>query len=159
MSIEVELPDGSVLSFPEGTDKSVIEQTARRAIENPYSLKSTKELEAVPAAPSRLKDISEYGAMSMAGGIKGLTDLFGVGNAASKKMEELQRDAFKNLSPERQRELIIEEELKRRAEEEGWGAEAKQAGKSFLRSPIQQTVGAGFSSVPVIAATALAPEI
>ena len=135
------LADGTVLSFPDDTPDDVMDQAVRRAVENPYSTRTTQELEAVSAAPSSLKDISEYGAMSMAGGIKGLTDLFGVGNAASKKMEELQRDAFKNLSPERQRELIIEEELKRRAEEEGWGAEAKQAGKSFLRSPVQQKIG------------------
>lgn len=159
MSIEVELPDGNVLSFPDGTDKSVIEQTARRAIDNPYSLKSTKELEAAPAAPSTFKDVSEFGAMSLAGGIKSLTDLFGVDTAASKKMEELQQEAFKRLSPERQRELAIEEELKRRADEEGSWSGIKQAGKSFLRSPLQQTIGAGFSSLPVIAGTALAPEV
>jgi len=69
MSIEVELPDGNTLVFPDGTDKSVIEQTARRAIQNPQSLKSTKELEAVPSAPSTFRDINESAAMSLAGGI------------------------------------------------------------------------------------------
>ena len=159
MAIRAELADGRVLEFPDDTDQSVIDQTVRRAIQNPYSTRSTQDLEAVSAAPSTFKDVSEFGAMSLAGGIKGLSDLFGVGNTVSKKMEELQGEAFKRLSPERQRELIIEDELKRRAEEQGYLAEAKQAGRSFLRSPLQAGVGAAFSSVPIIAATALAPEV
>ena len=119
MAIRAELADGRVLEFPDDTDQSVIDQTVKRAIENPYSTRSTKELEAVSAAPSTLRDINEAAAMGLAGGIKGLSDIFGVGNVVSKKMEELQREAYGRLTPERQRELAIEDELARRASEEG----------------------------------------
>ncbi len=153
------LADGRILSFPDETPDNVMDSVVQRAVQNPESTKTTEELEKVPAAPSTFRDVSEFGAMSLAGGIKSLTDLFGVDNAASKKMEELQLEAFKRLTPERQRELAIEEELKRRADEEGSLSGIKQAGKSFLRSPLQQTIGAGFSSLPVIAGAALAPEV
>lgn len=158
MPIDVNLPDGRVIVFPDDTTQEVIERTAKRAIENPYSLRTTKELEAVSAAPSTFRDVGESLLGGTAGGIKTLTDLFGAGNVASKKLEEVQRESFQRMTPERQRELAIEEELSRRAQEEGLLAEAKQAGRSFLRSPLQQGVSALGSSLPVIAATAAAPE-
>ena len=159
MAKYAELADGRLLEFPDDISQEVMDKVVKRAVENPYSTYTTEELKKAAPAPSTLRDLNEAGALGMAGGIKALTDLFGVDNAASKKMEELQLQAFKNMTPERQREMAIEDELSRRAAEEGTWAQVKEGARQVARSPAQGIVSGLFSSAPIIAATALAPEI
>lgn len=158
MAIEAELADGRILEFPDGTDPKVIQETVQRVMANPLAGMTTEKLKAIPSAPSTLRDINETAAMSLAGGIKGLSDLFGVDNTVSKYFGEKQTQALKQMTPERLRELQIEEELAKRAEGSPL-EEFTTAGRAFLRSPAQGLVGGAFSSVPVIAATALAPAV
>lgn len=84
MAIEAELADGRILEFPDGTDPKVIQDAVKRLIDNPLSGVTTEKLKAIPSAPSTLRDLNETAAMSLAGGIKGLSDLFGVDNTVSK---------------------------------------------------------------------------
>ena len=158
MAIEAELADGRILEFPDGTDPKVIQDAVKRLIDNPLSGVTTEKLKAIPSAPSTLRDLNETAAMSLAGGIKGLSDLFGVDNTVSKYFGEKQTQALKQMTPERLRELQIEEELANRAEGKPL-EEFTTAGRAFLRSPAQGLVGGAFSSVPIIAATALAPAV
>ena len=158
MAIEAELADGRILEFPDGTDPKVIQDAVKRLIDNPLSGVTTEKLKAIPSAPSTLRDLNETAAMSLAGGIKGLSDLFGVDNSFSKYFGEKQTQALKQMTPERLRELQIEEELSNRAEGKPL-EEFTTAGRAFLRSPAQGLVGGVFGSVPIIAATALAPAV
>ena len=158
MAIEAELADGRILEFPDGTDPKVIQDAVKRLIDNPLSGVTTEKLKAIPSAPSTLRDLNETAAMSLAGGIKGLSDLFGVDNTVSKYFGEKQTQALKQMTPERLRELQIEEELAKRAEGSP-SEEFTTAGRAFLRSPAQGLVGGVFGSVPIIAATALAPAV
>jgi hypothetical protein len=158
MAIEAELADGRILEFPDGTDPKVIQETVQRVMANPLAGMTTEKLKAIPSAPSTLRDINETAAMSLAGGIKGLSDLFGVDNTVSKYFGEKQTQALKQMTPERQREMQVEEELAKRAEGKPL-EEFTTAGRAFLRSPAQGLVGGAMSSVPMIAATALAPAV
>ena len=101
------ISNNAIREFPDDISQEVMDKVVKRAVENPYSTYTTEELKKAAPAPSTLRDLNEAGALGMAGGIKALTDLFGVDNAASKKMEELQLQAFKNMTPERQREMAI----------------------------------------------------
>jgi hypothetical protein len=158
MAIEAELADGRILEFPDGTDPKVIQEAVKRVMGNPLAGVPTSQLEAAPRAPSTLRDINETAAMSLAGGIKGLSDLFGVDNTVSKYFGEKQTQALRQMTPERQREMQIEEELAKRAEGKPL-EEFTTAARAFGRSPLQGLVGGVASSVPIIAATALAPAV
>ena len=158
MAIEAQLPDGRILEFPDGTDPEVIQSAAKRLMVSPLSHVSTEELKKAPSAPSTLRDINETAALSLAGGLKSLTDVFGVNNAASKNLAEKQDAALRRMTPARLKELQTEEELARRAEGKT-GEEISTAARAFFRSPLQGLTSGAFSSVPIIAATALAPEV
>jgi hypothetical protein len=158
MAIEAQLPDGRILEFPDGTDPEVIQSAAKRLMVSPLSHVSTEELKKAPSAPSTLRDINETAALSLAGGLKSLTDVFGANNAASRNLAEKQDAALRRMTPARLQELQTEEELARRAEGKT-GEEISTAARAFFRSPLQGLTSGAFSSVPIIAATALAPEV
>jgi hypothetical protein len=155
---EITAPDGKTYEIegPPGATQREIENEVLR--QKPFAGKTTEALKQIPSAPSTLRDINETAAMSLAGGIKGLSDLFGVDNTVSKYFGEKQTQALKQMTPERQREMEIEDELSKRAEGKPL-EEFTTAGRAFLRSPAQGVVGGAFSSVPIIAATALAPAV
>lgn len=155
---EITAPDGKTYEIegPPGATQREIEDEVLR--QKPFAGKTTEALKQIPSAPTSLRDLNETAAMSLAGGIKGLSDLFGVDNTVSKYFGEKQTQALKQMTPERLRELQIEEELSNRAEGKPL-EEFTTAGRAFLRSPAQGLVGGAFSSVPIIAATALAPAV
>lgn len=155
---EISAPDGNKyrIEGPEGASQDQVIQEVLK--QNPFAGQTTEELKKIPSAPSTLRDINETAAMSLAGGLKSLTDLFGVNNVVSKNLAEKQATALKQMTPARVRELQIEEELANRAEGKPL-EEASTAGRAFLRSPLQGLTSGAFSTVPVVAATALAPEV
>ena len=57
MAVNIQLVDGRVIQFPDGTDPKVIEETARKATQNPLFGVSTQELQQAPSAPSKFKDV------------------------------------------------------------------------------------------------------
>jgi hypothetical protein len=155
---EITAPDGKTYEIegPPGATQREIEDEVIR--QKPFAGQTTQQLKAIPSAPSTLRDINETAAMALAGGIKGLADVFGVDNAVSKYFGEKQTEALKQMTPARLREMQIEEELANRAEGKP-GEEFSTAARAFIRSPLQGLVSGAASSVPMIAATALAPEV
>ena len=155
---EITAPDGKTYEIegPPGATQREIEDEVLR--QKPFAGKTTEQLKAAPRAPSTLGDVGQTAVAGLTGGLKGLADLFGVENVASKKLGDIQTSALKQMSPERQREMQIEEELAQRAEGKPL-EEFTTAARAFGRSPLQGLVGGAASSVPMIAATALAPEV
>ena len=98
MAVNIQLVDGRVLQFPDGTDPKVIEETARKATQNPLFGVSTQELQQAPSAPSKFKDVGIAALTGLAGGAQSLTDLFGAGNIASKGLSSVQQSAQEGLS-------------------------------------------------------------
>jgi len=154
MAVNIQLVDGRVIQFPDGTDPKVIEETARKATQNPLFGVSTQELKEAPSAPSKLKDVGIAALTGLAGGAQSLTDLFGAGNIASRGLSSVQQSAQEGLSEARKAEIARDEELKKRAE----GSFLDEAGagfRSFANAPLQEGIQALFSSAPIIAAGAL----
>jgi hypothetical protein len=154
MAVNVQLVDGRIIQFPDGTDQKVIEETARKATQNPLFGVSTQELKEAPRAPSKLKDVGIAALTGLAGGAQSLTDLFGAGNIASRGLSSVQQSAQEGLSEARKAEIARDEELKKRAE----GSFLDEAGagfRSFGNAPLQEGIQALFSSAPIIAAGAL----
>jgi hypothetical protein len=154
MAVNVQLVDGRIIQFPDGTDPKVIEETARKATQNPLFGVSTQELKEAPSAPSKLKDVGIAALTGLAGGAQSLTDLFGAGNIASRGLSSVQKSAQEGLSEARKAEIARDEELKKRAE----GSFLDEAGagfRSFGNAPLQEGIQALFSSAPIIAAGAL----
>ena len=109
------------------------------------------------SAPFSLKDLALSAGAGGAGGIKALTDLFGVTNAASTKLGEAQQAALAMKTPERQAEMARREAIKERAKGNTW-EEIKAGLGGFAEAPLQETIEALTSSAPIIAASVLAPE-
>ena len=155
---EISAPDGNKYQIegPEGaTQDQIIKEVVRQ---NPFAGQTTEELKKAPSAPSTFRDINETAAMSLAGGLKSLTDLFGANNAVSRNLAEKQETALKQMTPARLKELQVEEELANRAEGKPL-EEASTAGRAFLRSPLQGLTSGVFSTIPQAVAYALAPEV
>ena len=155
---EITAPDGKTYEIegPPGATQREIEAEVLR--QKPFAGKTTEALKQIPSAPTSLRDLGESAVTGLTGGLKGLSDLFGVDNPISKQMGEYQSSSMERMTPERKREMLIEEELGNRAE--GKPLEEFTTGvRSFIRSPGQKLIGGVASSVPVIAGTMLAPEV
>lgn len=110
------------------------------------------------AAPFSLKDLALSAGAGGAGGLKALTDLFGVGNVASTKLADIQQAATEMKTPERLAEMARREAIKERAKGNTW-EEIKASLGSFAEAPLQESIEALSSSAPIIAGSILAPEV
>jgi hypothetical protein len=108
------------------------------------------------SAPFSLKNLAIGVGSGGLGGIKALTDLFGATNTASEKLGEAQQAAQAMKTPERQAEMARREAIKERAKGNTW-EEIKAGFGGFTEAPLEKTSEFFGSSLPVIAATMLAP--
>jgi hypothetical protein len=146
MTIRAELADGRVLEFPDGTDPSVIQTTVKRMIAaQPGAAQSSG-----PAGFS-LSDLAASFAQGAYGSTQALTDVFGAGNVASQKLEDLARSSQAGMSSARQAELQRQQERLRQAEATGstW-EEIKAAAKNIAEAPLQSAAQAVGSFAPYL---------
>jgi len=155
--MQARLADGRILNFPDGTDPSVIDAAVKKVIANPFSAYTEQELENAPRVKGTTGDIARETGQGVLGGIQSLTDLFGANNFASKYLQEKSQGLAAGLTPERQQELQIEQELSKRAEGDTF-KEITTGLKNVLRHPFTSVASGLGSSVPLIAGTILAPE-
>lgn len=147
---EIKAPDGRTYEIegPVGATQRQVEAEVLRQF--PMAGKTTQELEAAPRAPSTIKDIGLATGQGLAGGIQSLTNLFGVDNAASKALGNVQQSAFEALSPARKEEIARRQELQERAKGD-LGKEISTGIGGFFEAPLQTGLQALASSVPIIA--------
>jgi hypothetical protein len=145
-------PDGRTYEVdgPAGATQRQVEEELLR--QNPMAGRTTKELEEAPRAPSSIKDIGLGGLGALAGGVQTLTNIAGVDNPVSKGLGSIQQYAQENLTPARQEELAIQNELENRAQGTGLGNEVSTGIRRFTQAPVQGTVNALLGSAPIIAA-------
>lgn len=148
MAVQAQLADGRILEFPDGTDPAVIQSTVKRVIA------STQPQQ----AGFSLGDIAASFAQGAYGSTQALTDVFGAGNTASSKLEELARASQADMTPGRQAELLRQQARAKAAEQTGssW-EEIKAAVQNVAESPLQSAAQAVGSFVPYIPAMFAGP--
>jgi hypothetical protein len=164
----IKAPDGNTYSI-EGPDGASREDVIQAILaKNPsigaapttpdFSKMSTKELEAMPSAPTSISDIARSFGSGVVGGAKSLADVFGAGTDTSQYLGQLASGLQKGLSPARQAEIAKRQELEKRAQESG---STLQEIKTFLggvaEAPLQSAAQAIGSSAPTLAAIAAIP--
>ena len=154
---KISAPNGKTYQIegPEGASQKEIEQEVMR--QHPMSAYTTQELENAPRVKGTTGDIARETGQGVLGGIQSLTDIFGANNFASKYLQEKNKSLNEGLTPERQQELEIEQELSKRAEGDTF-KEITTGLKNVLRHPFTSVASGLGSSVPLIAGTVLAPE-
>ena len=153
MSINVQLPDGRIIQFPDGTDPAVIKSTSKRFIDNPLASQTTEELKATPSASTSIGDIGRSLGTGLVGGVKSIADVFGAGTDVSEYLGETMQGLQAGLTPERQAEMARRAELMERADKSG---SLMEQAKAYLggvtEAPLQTTVQALGTSAPTIIA-------
>lgn len=153
MAMNVQLPDGRIIQFPDGTDPAVIKSTSKRFIDNPLAGVSTEELKAAPSAGTSIGDIGRSLGTGLVGGVKSIADVFGAGTDVSEYLGETMQGIQAGISPERQAEMARRAELISRADKSG---SLMEQAKAYLggvtEAPLQTTVQALGTSVPTIVA-------
>lgn len=134
---------------PGATREQVIAAIQRRMGPMPSA---TPQEEKPKSRGSWMQDTGLAVAGGALGSIKGLTDVFGAGNAASQGLASLAKSANEYLSPARQEELKKQQARSKAAEETGstW-EEIKAAGQNYMESPLQATAQAAGSIAPYLA--------
>lgn len=108
-------------------------------------------------APFSLRDIAASFGMGAAGGTKAITEAFGADNVAAQKLGEAAQFLQSTMTPERQAELLRQEQRRKAAEKEGTLAEIGAALKNIAEAPLQSTAQALGSFVPYLPALFAAP--
>jgi hypothetical protein len=157
--IEVQLVDGRIIEFPDGTSQDVIRETAKKATNNKYFGVSTEELRKQPTAPFSVGDTAKAGLASLVGSVGSIASAFGADNAPAKYLQESASGIQQTLSPERQEEMRRRVELEERASKQGIGQEIMTGLGGVAEAPIQSTVSGIASSVPAIIAGAAALSV
>jgi hypothetical protein len=148
MTVSARLADGRTLTFPDGTDPSVIQATVKRL------LSETAPAEA-GFSGSDLATAFKSGAV---GSTKALTDVAGAENVASQALGAKAEEIQKQYSPARQAEMQAQAARMKKAETSGsiW-EEIKAGTKSITEAPLQ-TIAQGVGSfVPYVPAMLLGP--
>jgi hypothetical protein len=154
---KISAPNGKTYQIegPDGASQKEIEQEVMR--QHPMAAYTTQELENAPRVKGTTGDIARETGQGVLGGVQALTDIFGANNFASKYLQEKNKSLSEGLTPERQQELQIEQELSKRAEGDTY-KEITTGLKNVLRHPFTSVASGLGSSVPLIAGTVLAPE-
>ena len=152
MTIEVELVDGRVIEFPDGTSQDVIQSTAKRATQDKYFGVSTEALKAAPAAPMSFGDTARAGIAGLTGALGSAVSAFGADTAPAKGLRSLTESVQAGMTPERLDEQRRREEIMNRAEKEGIGSQIMAGAGAVTEAPIQSVAQGLGSSIPAIAA-------
>ena len=133
--------------------------SGRFRVSSPTELNDQQVWEAVqgqisakpPEAGFSLGDIAASFAQGAYGSTQALTDIFGAGNVASSKLEDLAKASQAGMTPGRQAELARQQERAKQAEQSGsiW-EEVKAAAKSVAEAPLQSAAQAVGSFVPYL---------
>lgn len=105
-----------------------------------------------------LKDLALSFGQGVGGGTQAFTDVAGAGNVASKALSDIQQAAGETMTPERKAEILRRQELKKKAEGDTW-EEVKATLGGFAEAPLQTLAQGVGSMIPMIAGTALMPEV
>ena len=159
--IEVQLVDGRIIEFPDGTSQDVIRETAKKATNNKYFGVSTEELNKQVSFGKNfsVSDTTKAGLASLVGSVGSIASAFGADNAPAKYLQESASGIQQTLSPERQEEMRRRAELEERASKQGIGQEIMTGLGGVAEAPIQSTVSGIASSVPAIIAGAAALSV
>ena len=159
--IEVQLVDGRIIEFPDGTSQDVIRETAKKATNNKYFGVSTEELNKQVSFGKNfsVSDTAKAGLASLVGSVGSIASAFGADNAPAKYLQESASGIQQTLSPERQEEMRRRAELEERASKQGIGQEIMTGLGGVAEAPIQSTVSGIASSVPAIIAGAAALSV
>lgn len=152
MAIEVELVDGRILEFPDGTSPDVIQSTAKRATQDKYFGVSTTELKAAPSAPMSLGDTARAGIAGLTGALGSAVSAFGADTAPAQGLRSLTESIQSGMTPERLEEQRRREELMKRSEQEGLGSQIMAGAGAIAEAPVQAIAQGIGSSIPAIAA-------
>jgi len=152
MTIEVELVDGRILEFPDGTSPEVIQSTARKATQDKYFGVSTAELKAAPSAPMSFGDTARSGIAGLTGALGSAVSAFGADTAPAQGLRSLTESIQSGMTPERLEEQRRRDELMQRSEKEGLGAQILAGAGAVAEAPIQSIAQGLGSSIPAIAA-------
>jgi hypothetical protein len=152
--IEVQLVDGRIIEFPDGTSQDVIRETAKKATNNKYFGVSTEELNKQVSFGKNfsVSDTAKAGLASLVGSVGSIASAFGADNAPAKYLQESASGIQQTLSPERQEEMRRRAELEERASKQGIGQEIMTGLGGVAEAPIQSVVSGVASSVPAIIA-------
>ena len=151
---KVTAPDGHTYTIngPEGaSDRDIAAVVAQKY---PYSAYTSKQLEDIESAPTKVGDVMRNLGSSAIEGPKTLTNLFGATNPVSEYLSEKQKSLLEGLSPERQQEQRIDQELIERAKGTGILNEIGANLNPVARRPIESSVSGLLTSLPFM----LAPE-
>jgi hypothetical protein len=152
MAIEVELVDGRILEFPDGTSPDVIQSTAKKATQDKYFGVSTTELKAAPSAPMSLGDTARAGIAGLTGALGSAVSAFGADTAPAQGLRSLTESIQSGMTPERLEEQRRREELMKRSEQEGLGSQIMAGAGAIAEAPVQAIAQGIGSSIPAIAA-------
>jgi hypothetical protein len=152
MTIEVELVDGRILEFPDGTSPAVIQSTAKKATQDKYFGVSTAELKAAPSAPMSFGDTARAGIAGLTGALGSAVSAFGADTAPAQGLRSLTESIQSGMTPERLEEQRRRDELMQRSEKEGLGAQILAGAGAVAEAPIQSIAQGLGSSIPAIAA-------
>lgn len=150
MAIQAQLYDGTMLEFPDGTDPSVIESTAKRVTEERRAASAKPEdvgfFEAIPAAARRgFEALGEVGTGLGIAAKKATGDTEGIRQVMAEAKKE---------KPEEKPGMTVTD-FERIAKEQGFAAAAAQAPKYILEQVLQSApqmagplaVGAGAAAL------------
>jgi hypothetical protein len=148
MTVSARLADGRILTFPDGTDPSVIQSTVKRILGEVAPKQNT----------SGLGDIATAFTSGAIGSTKALIDFAGAENVASKALGAKSKAVQAQYSPARQAEMQAQDARMKQAEASGSMFEEIKAGaRSIAEAPLQ-TIAQGVGSfVPYVPAMLLGP--
>jgi len=136
MAIQAQLFDGTVLEFPDGTDSSVIERTAKKLTlekQKTAQQKPPEEVGIFEGAGAALKrGVESFGDIGAGYGVA-KSSLFGTEEETRKKMEAAKQEAAK---PETAPGMTVED-FQRIAKEKGFAAAAAEAPKYIVEQVLQ----------------------
>ena len=147
MAIEAQLFDGTIVEFPDDTDRSVIEKTVKRLTAE----RQPKEPEAKESVLRQAADIPVNFAKGISQGVRMLSDAFGADNAVSANLRGVEDYLGNLLSAQAKNDQQEIASIFKEAEDKGVLEQVKAGLKAFSVAPVDIMSQAFGTIIPTLA--------
>jgi hypothetical protein len=147
MAIEAQLFDGTIVEFPDNTDRSVIEKTVKRLTAE----RQPKEPEPKESVLRQAADIPVNFAKGISQGVRMLSDAFGADNAVSANLRGVEDYLGNLLSAQAKNDQQEIASIFKEAEDKGVLEQVKAGLKAFSVAPVDIMSQAFGTIIPTLA--------